>query len=203
MRNNKELVSSLEQSGVLKTPDIIEAFEAIDRKHFVPAEFTHQIYVDAPLSIGEGQTISQPWTVAFMLELLQPKKGDKILDIGSGSGWTTALLAYITGKDGSVLGLERHVGLVHFGLENLKRAGIKNAHIQKASDALGMSGEKFDAILVSASADEIPEILFNQLKIGARLVIPVCDSIYLFEKVSEDKVTHQEFQGFRFVPLIH
>ncbi len=203
MRTNKELINSLKQSGVLKTPDIIEAFEAVDRGYFVPDEFSDYKYVDAPLSIGEGQTISQPWTVAFMLELLQPKRGDKILDIGSGSGWSSALLAYIVGESGSVLGLERKDELVDFGSQNLKKMGIKNAKIQKASDVLGVPGEKFDAILVSASADEIPKELFSQLKITARLVIPVKDSIYLFEKVSEDEVVHQEFQGFRFVPLIY
>ena len=203
MRSNKALINSLVESGVLKTPNIIEAFESVDRKLFVPSDFVHEAYVDAPLSIGEGQTISQPWTVAFMLELLQPKKGNKILDIGSGSGWSTALLAYIVGEKGSVLGLERHEELVRLGSQNLKNIGIKNAQIQKSTESLGVQGDKFDAILVSASADEIPEELFLQLKIGAHLVIPVQNSIYLFEKVSEDKVAHQEFKGFRFVPLVY
>ncbi len=203
MRTNKELISSLEQSGVLKTPTIIEAFKAVDRACFVPSEFADYRYVDAPLSIGEGQTISQPWTVAFMLELLQPKKGDKILDIGSGSGWSSALLAHIVGQSGLVLGLERKDELVDFGSQNLKKMGIKNAKIEKASDVLGIPGEKFDAILVSASADDIPKELFSQLEITARLVIPIENSIYLFEKISEDEITHQEFEGFRFVPLIY
>jgi protein-L-isoaspartate(D-aspartate) O-methyltransferase len=203
MRSNKALINSLVESGVLKTPNIIEAFEVVDRKLFIPSKFIHRAYVDAPLSIGVGQTISQPWTVAFMLELLQPKSGDKILDIGSGSGWTTALLAYIVGAKGSVLGLERHKELVRLGSKNLENIGFKNAQIKEASDCLGVQGEVFDAILVSASADEIPNELFLQLKIGARLVIPVQNSIYLFEKVSEDKVVHQEFQGFRFVPLVY
>jgi len=203
MRNNKALINSLVESGVLKTPNIIEAFESVDRKLFVPSRFAHEAYIDAPLSIGEGQTISQPWTVAFMLELLQAKKGNKILDIGSGSGWTTALLAYIVGEKGSVLGLERHEELVRLGSENLENISIKNARIQKASESLGIQGDKFDAILVSASADKIPNELFLQLKTGAHLVIPVQNSIYLFEKVLDDKVVHQEFKGFRFVPLVY
>lgn len=95
MRSNKALIKSLIESGVLKTLNIIEAFEKVDRKLFVPVEFAQQAHIDAPLYIGVGQTISKPWTVAFMLKLLQPKESDKILDIGSGSGWTTALLAHI------------------------------------------------------------------------------------------------------------
>ncbi len=203
MKNNKALVNSLMESGVLKTVNIIEAFEAVDRKLFVPAKFSHKAYIDAPLSIGINQTISQPYTVAFMLELLQPKKGNKILDIGSGSGWTTALLAYIVGEKGSVLGLERYTELVLLGSRNLENIGIKNAQIKKASTSLGVEGETFDSILVSASATKIPSELFLQLKIGAHLVIPVQNSIYLFEKVLDDKVTYQEFKGFRFVPLVY
>ncbi|MCD6283661.1 protein-L-isoaspartate O-methyltransferase, partial [bacterium] len=92
------LIQQLISEGYLKTPEIIKAFREIDRKDFVPSYLKKEAYINAPLPIGFGQTISQPLTVAFMLELLQPKRGDKILDIGSGSGWTTALLAYIVGQ---------------------------------------------------------------------------------------------------------
>ncbi len=203
METHKELIDALVASGVLKTPRIVEAFGRVDRAYFIPEELRQYAYIDAPLSIGEGQTISQPWTVAFMLELLQPKEGDRVLDIGSGSGWTTALLCEIVGAQGSVTGLERVDRLVAFGRKNLERFHKPNCRIEKAGASLGKPGETFDAILVSASADEIPVQLFEQLAPGGRLVIPVRDSIFSFEKDRNGELHEREFPGFRFVPLIY
>ena len=203
MNSMQELIDSMIVSGVLKTPQIIEAFKKIDRKYFVPEHFAKQIYIDAPLPIGKDQTISQPSTVAFMLEHLNPKEGDKILDIGSGSGWTTSLLCQIIGKGGDVTGVERVDELVQTGKKNLSQFHFgKNCRIQKAANQLGIPGEYFDKILVSASAKEIPEQLFDQLKIGGILVIPVQNSIFKFKKVSQTQIDTQEFPGFVFVPLI-
>ena len=199
-----ELVDDMIFSNMLKSPQIIDAFRAVDRKYFVPASFTEHTYIDAPIPIGNGQTISQPSTVAFMLEQLAPQKGDKVLDIGSGSGWTTALLCYIVGEEGSVTGLDRVDALVGQGRENLSQFNFDSlCRIESAGEKLGMPGEKFDRILVSASADEIPEELFSQLKIGGILVIPVENSIYKFKKVSEEEIKTEEFYGFIFVPLIY
>jgi protein-L-isoaspartate(D-aspartate) O-methyltransferase len=103
MKDIHALIDSMILNDMLRTPRIMEAFREVDRKYFVPASFDDYIYVDAPLPIGEDQTISQLSTVSFMLELLEPQEGDKILDIGSGSGWTTALLCHIVGESGSVL----------------------------------------------------------------------------------------------------
>ncbi len=203
METHKALIDALIDSGVLKTPRIVEAFRKVDRKYFIPEHLWEYAYIDAPLSIGNGQTISQPWTVAFMLELLQPKEGDKVLDIGSGSGWTTALLCEIVGEKGSVLGLERVDALVAFGRENLAKFHKPNCRIEKAGEELGKPGEVFDAILVSASAERVPVQLFDQLKAGGRLVIPVRDSIFYFEKDERGEVHEKEFPGFRFVPLIY
>ncbi len=204
MKTKEALIASMIENGTLKSPQIIEAFEKIDRKYFIPKAFRDHIYIDRPLPIGKDQTISQPSTVAFMLERLQPQKGDKILDIGSGSGWTTALLCQIVGKEGSVLGLERHDELVKTGQKNLAKFNFgKQCRIEKADEILGKPGEQYDKILVSASAEEIPEELFAQLKIGGVLVIPVQNSIFRFKKISDTKVEAEKFPGFVFVPLIH
>jgi len=164
MNSMQALVDAMILSGRLEDPQIIDAFRVVDRKYFVPDSFTEHIYVDAPLPIGNNQTISQPSTVAFMLEQLKAGEGDKVLDIGSGSGWTTALLCQIVGEKGSVTGLERMDELVEQGKKNLSQFHFNHCRIKKAWDKLGIPDEQFDRILVSASADEIPEELFLQLK---------------------------------------
>ena len=198
-----ELVDEMIFSNVLKSPRIIDAFKAVDRKYFVPESLREETYIDYALPIGNGQTISQPSTVAFMLEKLAPQKGDRVLDIGSGSGWTTALLCHIVGEEGSVTGVERVGALVELGEENLSQFDFDHGCIKKAGEKLGVPGEEFDRILVSAAADQIPEELFSQLKVGGILVIPIENSIYKFKKVSEEKIEQEAFYGFIFVPLIY
>ena len=127
MLNKKGLIEHLKSSGVLKNSNIIEAFEKIDRADFVLEEHKLESYEDHPIPIGRGQTISQPTTVAFMLELLSVQKGDKVLDIGSGSGWTTALLSELVGSTGEVFGVERVSELVEFGSKNLAKYDFKNS----------------------------------------------------------------------------
>ena len=135
--NHEELVAHLISNGVLRTPRIVEAFRKIDRENFVPDELKPHAHVDTALPIGYGQTISQPYTVAFMLELLQPERSEKILDLGSGSGWTTALLATIVGENGHVLGIEVREELAAFGARNLAKYNVSNGEIRVASDELG------------------------------------------------------------------
>ncbi len=173
MQSNKELIDHLIKRKVLKTRRIIDAFMAIDRADFIRSEYASETYGDYPLTIGYGQTISQPYTVAFMFELLHPQKGNKILDVGSGSGWTTALLAHIVQENGTVLGMEIVSELVEFGAGNLEKYHFPNAVIVPAGDQIGRPTEQFDKILVSASAREVPHDLKEQLKIRARMVIPV------------------------------
>ena len=199
---NTDLVNHLVSKGTLKSTSIIEAFRNIDRADFVLDSTVSDVYEDYPLQIGYQQTISQPTTVAMMLEMLSPEEGDNILDIGSGSGWTTALLSFLVGDGGSVIGLERVDSLVKFGSANLKKYGFKNSKIVQAEDELGIVGEKFDRILVSAAASEFPYILVEQLKIGGKLVIPVKNSIYEVTKKEDAKIESIEHYGFRFVPLI-
>ena len=202
MKDLDALIDSIIMDRVLKSRNIIEAFEKVDRADFVPDMFKESAYIDVPLGIGQNQTISQPTTVAFMLEHLSPQKGDKILDIGSGSGWTTAMLCRIVGEEGSVLGLERIDALVELGKYNLARyCQDDRCKIEKAGEKLG--GEKFDKILVSASADELPEELIDQLKVGGKLVIPVQNSIEVVTKTSEDEYQQESIYGFVFVPLVY
>ncbi len=199
---NDELVQSLAKSGALKSPAMIEAFKKVDRKDFVPEEYADEAYEDYPLPIGHHQTISQPYTVAFMLELLDVKPGEKILDVGSGSGWTAALLAELAGLKGKVFGVEVVPELVKFGRANLAKYAFPHATIEKAGAARGLPREApFDKILVSAAAEQLPEELVRQLKIGGRMVAPVANSVWRIDRVSETELDEEEFPGFSFVPL--
>jgi len=203
MESNEQLVNYLISSGVLRSPLLINAFEKCDRILFVPDEFYPYAYEDRPLPIGRAQTISQPYTVAIMLELLQPNVGNKILDIGSGSGWTTALLTTAVGASGFVEGIEIVPSLVEYGKQSLQKMGMDNASItQGSSSVLGKPGEVYDRILVSASAPKIPDTLFEQLKTEGRLVVPVQNSIWCLTKKEDGSVDGYELPGFQFVPLI-
>ena len=194
----------LKDIEVLKTPALIEAFLRIDRRDFVLPEYQDQAYEDYPLPISSGQTISQPYTVAFMLELLQPKKGEKILDIGSGSAWTTALLAEIVGNKGKVIGTELKPSLVRLGQENLLKYAFPWAEIHQAKkDSLGLFKEApFDKILVSAAATEVPKELLDQLKNRGTMVLPVADTVLCVKRVLGKEPEVQRFEGFVFVPLL-
>jgi len=200
------LINSLIKDGYLKTPRIIEAFKNIDRADFVPEDLRNEAYINAPLSIGWDQTISQPLTVAFMQELLEPQPGDKILDIGSGSGWQTTLLAHIVGPKGRVFAIELISELMEFGRKNVAKYNFIEKGIVKficADGSKGLAEEApFDKIIAAAAAEKIPEAWKEQLKIGGRLVTPVGSSIWLLAKISKDKFEEKEFPGFAFVPLV-
>ncbi|MAF20174.1 MAG: protein-L-isoaspartate O-methyltransferase [Parcubacteria group bacterium] len=204
-----ELTNHLIKEKYLKSPRIIDAFRKIKRAGFVPQkiiraqgeDFVNQY--NAPLSIGYGQTISQPLTVAFMLELLQPESGDKILDIGSGTGWQTALLCQLVGPDGFVWAIERIPELKSFGQANVKKYGFNNVEFIYGDGSKGLSAQApFDKIIVAASAQEIPLAWKEQLKINGRLVVPVKSSIWLLKKKVPTSFEQKEYPGFVFVPLI-
>jgi len=208
------LIDSLIQEGWLKTPRIIEAFREIKRVDFLPDDIKDLSEMNEALPIGYGQTISQPLVVAFMLELLEPQPGDKILDIGSGSGWTTALLAYIVSQkgnskfktNGKVIAIEIIPGLKEFGEKNVSKYNFIKKGITEFICVDGSKGYKkdapFDKILASASARELPQAWKEQLKIGGRIVTPIGSSIWLFIKKTENEFEETEFPGFAFVPLI-
>jgi len=203
MKTNAELVRYLIDQGVLKNKSLIEAIRRIDRRDFVLECERDNAYQDYPLPIGHGQTISQPLTVAFMLELLNPQKGDKVLDVGSGCGRTTALLAEMVGLSGKVYGVEIIPELTEMGQTNLKKYQLNQAEIIQAGQEYGLpSKAPFDKILVSASADKIPDELLTQLKPGGTMVIPVKNSILRIRKNEDNTINTEEFPGFVFVPLI-
>lgn len=201
------LVSALKAGGVLRQPGIIAALLANDRKKFVPEELAGEAYLDMPLPIGFGQTISQPYTVVFMLELLVVRPGQKILDVGTGSGWTAALLAHLVGPKGQVYALEVVPELYQFAKNNLAAFDYPNLEPRQQSGWGGLpDAAPFDRILVSAAAPEVPGALQMQLAIGGRMVIPVGDSflqsVKLIEKTGQASLREKDYPGFAFVPLV-
>ena len=214
------LIDSLIEQGWLKTPRIIEAFRKIKRVDFLPKDMKDLAEVNGALSIGYGQTISQPLVVAFMLELLQPKPGDKILDIGSGSGWTSALLAHIVSGgelneklkmkneklSGKIIAIDIVPELVEFGRKNIAKYNFLEKGIAEFICINGSKGYKkeapFDKILCSAEAREVPQAWKDQLKVGGRIVTPIGSSIWLFVKKSSQQFQEKEYPGFVFVPLV-
>ena len=202
-----KLVNNLIQNGYLKHDSLIEAFEHVNRIEFVPEELELQAEMDLALPIGYGQTITQPLVVSIMLELLDPQKGQKILDVGSGSGWSTALLSYVVGKKGKVVALERIGELMERGRSNADKYGFVRDGIAEFHHTDGSNGfpeeSPYDRILVSASVDgEVPKALKDQLKIGGKMVIPVRNSIMYLEKKGEDDFYSEELPGFTFVPFV-
>ncbi|MBZ9569499.1 protein-L-isoaspartate O-methyltransferase [Patescibacteria group bacterium] len=206
-------IDSLINEDWLRTPRIIEAFKKIKRVDFLPEDIKNLAELNTALPIGFGQTISQPLVVAFMIEHLQPRPGDNILDIGSGSGWTTALLAEIVGGQGKVFGMEIIPELKEFGKENVSKYNFVEKKIAEFICADASKGypnmashpelaEGFDKILASASARRMPRVWKEQLKIGGRIVTPIGTSIWVFIKKSEKKFAEIEFPGFIFVPLV-
>ncbi|MBI5466473.1 MAG: protein-L-isoaspartate(D-aspartate) O-methyltransferase [Candidatus Kerfeldbacteria bacterium] len=204
-KNNDELVDYLVNSGVLKSKFLVRAWRQVSRADFVPAKLRPQAYADEPLPIGLGQTISQPSTVAFMLELLRPEPGQRVLEIGAGSGYVAALLAQVVGERGEVIALERIAPLVQQAKKNTERYHFSWLELLHADGGLGYSdGGEFDRILVSAAAVALPPELSPQLGLNGRLVAPVGEypqDIILRERTSEG-FKEQHYPGFVFVPLL-
>ncbi len=202
----EELIRHLIQEGVLRSKAIVEAFRGVDRADFVLSGDRGDAYLDVPLAIGFGQTISQPTTVAIMLELLATQAGDRVLDVGSGSGWTTALLASLVGEHGEVTGVEIVPELVAIGQEHLRKYNFPWARIVGAQrSGLGLPNRApFDRILVSAAAPSVPEELLRQLKRGGTMVIPVRDAVWRIQKSTDEekKLAITKYEGFWFVPLV-
>lgn len=182
---------------------VLHAMARVPRHEFVPAEFQSQAYGDHPLPIGQDQTISQPYIVAVMLEQLAVGVEDTVLEVGTGSGYVTALLAELAKQ---VYSIERHSSLAKRAEDKLRKLGYANATVVAGDGNLGMpEAAPFDEILVSAAAPEIPRPLFEQLKEGGRMMIPVgpqhAQQLKLVEKKNREAVI-TDMEGCRFVPLV-
>ncbi len=173
---NEEFVSYLRDTGVLKSDAIEKALLETPRHLFVPDDMRDSAYNDQPLPIGYGQTISQPSVVVAMTQILEPKQGQKILEIGTGSGWQAALLSRIVGNKGKIFSIEIVPELAKFARDNIAKLGIKNVEVVWGNGSAGLKeNAPFDRIIITAAAPSIPDTLKEQLKIGGRIVAPVGD----------------------------
>jgi len=204
-RNN--LVNSLRRRGYISSPEVDRAMRRVPREEFLPQDIRDDAYVDTPLPIGEGQTISAPHMVAIMAEQLDLKEGMKILEIGAGSGYHAAVCAEIVGPEGHVYTIERIAELASFAEENLKKAGYsKNVTVIFADGTRGLPEHApYDRIFVAAGAPDIPSPLTDQLAEGGKLLVPVGGRFYQdlirVEKKGE-KLFKENLGGCIFVPLI-
>ena len=184
---------------------VVAALAAIPRARFLPEDVRNRAAIDEPVPIGHGATNSQPWTVQFMLELLHLTEGARVLDVGSGSGWTTALIGQLVGPKGSVLGVEAVPELVAFGRDNLAAFNLPWARIEPAvPGTLGAPQDgPFDRILVSADAHVLPADLEAQLAVGGRMVVPASGVMWVVDR-EHDGWHREPIAGYRFafVPLV-
>lgn len=197
-----QLVTILKQKGIVDKY-VLEAILKIPRHLFLNSSFEDYAYQDKAFPIGAGQTISQPYTVAFQTELLIVKKGDKVLEIGTGSGYQTAILCSI---GANVYSIERQNELFKKTSLLLPKLGIRAKLLTFGDGYKGLPNyAPFDSIIVTAGAPEIPKALLSQLKIGGRLVIPVGEQNQIMTLVirkSDVEFEKQEFGDFKFVPLL-
>lgn len=200
------LIYQMKQSGVLKDKRIEIALRKIKREKFIPKEAEHEAYRDYPVNIGFGQTISQPSTVVKMTEALSLEEGQKVLEVGCGSGWQSALIANIIGQKGKVFAIERIQKLIEFAKANLRKAKIKNIKIKEGDGSLGWrTHAPYDRIILTCAAPEVPKPLLEQLKINGILVIPVgtyMQEVHAYKKKSKTEFEKRSLGYFAFVPLI-
>lgn len=199
----KSLAKQWKKTGIVKDKRLLKAFESIPREKFIHDEFVGEAYADNPLPIGYGQTISQPTTIMIMIESLELKKTDKVLEIGAGSGYNAALMSKLCKK---IYTVEIVPELVHFARENIKRLKIKNVEVAGGDGSIGLKEKApYDKIMVTAGCPSIPKPLIDQLKEGGILVAPV-GSKWEQEMIKAKKVKgelkKENLGYFVFVPLL-
>ncbi len=185
--------------------DVLAAMREVPREEFVPADLRGYAYEDGPLPIGEGQTISQPYMVAYMTEALELSQGDRVLEIGTGSGYAAAVLSRIVAEVHTV---ERIAGLAAAARERLDSLGYLNIRIHVGDGSLGWAEQApYDAIVVTAGAPDVPQLLLEQLAVGGRLVIPVghnltFQTLVRVRRAGKDDYRRESLMAVMFVPLI-
>lgn len=201
----REMVETQLVARGISSPRILAAMGKVPRHDFVPAAMRREAYSDGPLPIGHGQTISQPYIVALMTELLDLRPESRVLEIGTGSGYQAAVLGELASD---VYTIEIVPPLARQALETLARLGYRNVHGKVGDGYLGWpEAAPFDAIIVTCAPDDVPPILVGQLREGGRLVVPVGPSghtqeLFLLEKIG-GKIQQKSITPVRFVPMIH
>ena len=197
-----QLVETIKSKGISDL-NVLNAIGNVPRHLFMDSSFIDHAYQDKAFPISADQTISQPYTVAFQTELLEIKKGDKVLEVGTGSGYQAAVLCEL---GANVYSIERQAELYKKAINFLPSINYYPKKIVYGDGYKGLEEEApFDSIIVTAGAPFVPEALLNQLKIGGRLVIPVGEEVQimmLYTKISEEKFDIKEFGQFQFVPLL-
>ena len=198
----RQLVRELSDRGI-KSKQVLDCFEAIPRHYFLDNAFAEQAYSNTAFQIGSGQTISHPYTVAYQTELLDIQKGEKILEIGSGSGFQTCVLCEMGAK---VFSIERHKEL-HLKAKNIVRQLKYNARLSFGDGYKGLpTFAPFDKIIITCGAPDIPEELVNQMKVGGIMIIPIGEGVEQqmkkIVKISDGEITIEDFGVFKFVPML-
>ena len=203
---SREIMLSRDLAGRgIYDPKVLAAMRLVPREEFVPAELKEQAYGDYPLPIEEGQTISQPYIVAYMAECLELSPADRVLEIGTGSGYSAAVLSRIAAQ---VYSVERFASLALSAGERLRRLGYGNISIFVADGTLGWPGmAPYDAIIVTAGAPKVPKSLLEQLAVGGRLVLPVGpdrlgQTLIRVRRKDEDEYLEERLLAVQFVPLV-
>jgi len=195
--------SQLRQRGI-RDERLLVAMSKVPRHEFVSQQNWHEAYADHPIPIAEKQTTSQPYMIAAMVQAAEIKSGDRVLEIGAGSGYQTAVLAELASQ---VFAVERYASLTETAQKTLERLGYRNAKIVTGDGSLGLpEAAPFDAIIVSAAAPSIPQALVDQLAVGGRLLIPIGEAeqqvLQLVQRNADGKTSVHTLEGCRFVPLI-
>jgi protein-L-isoaspartate(D-aspartate) O-methyltransferase len=199
----KMVRNQIERRGI-KHPGILAAMRQVPRHLFVSMEYQSQAYADHPLPIDYDQTISQPYIVALMSELIRPQANDCVLEVGSGSGYQAAILSHLVSK---VHSIDRHPGLVNQAQEVIDTLKLTNVQFHVGDGSLGLPEyAPFNAIIITAAAPMLPRPLLDQLKIGGRLVLPVGERwhqrLERWTRTSEDSFEHDQDIPVSFVPLV-